>query len=64
MKRNILGFTNENPRWTPLAIECYERGCVCENCFYKNILNNNCQMKATVLELVRILGIPQVGNSK
>ena len=41
-------------RWTNTALECYVRGCVCEGCFYTDFL------KASVLELVRVLGKPNV----
>ena len=44
-------------RWTPTALECYKRGCNCEGCFYKDFFSGSsqkCQMKASVLELVRV----------
>ncbi len=50
-------------RWTNTALECYKRGCVCEGCFYTDFFNGTsqkCQMKASVLELVRVLGKPDV----
>lgn len=50
-------------RWTPTAIECYKRGCNCEGCFYKDFFSGSsqkCQMKASVLELVRAIGTPNV----
>ena len=50
-------------RWTNTALECYKRGCVCEGCFYTDFFNgtsHRCQMKASVLELVRVLGKPDV----
>ena len=50
-------------RWTNTALECYKRGCVCEGCFYTDFFNGTsqrCQMKASVLELVRVLGKPNV----
>jgi len=49
-------------RWTGTAIECYKRGCVCSGCFYSDFFKSSpqrCQMKSTVLELVRVLGTPQ-----
>lgn len=47
-------------RWTPTAIECYKRGCNCDGCFYKDFLTNQrCMMKASVLELVRVIGTPE-----
>ena len=49
-------------RWTTTAIECFKRGCNCEGCFYKLLLGtgkDRCQMKASVLELVRKLGKPE-----
>ena len=48
-------------RWTISALECYDRGCVCSGCFYDDFFgkgNFKCQMKFTVLELVRRFGIP------
>ena len=50
-------------RWTATALDCYKRGCNCEGCFYKDFFSGSsqkCQMKASVLELVRVLGTPNV----
>src|SRR5574344_579371 len=50
-------------RWTPTAIDCYKRGCNCEGCFYKDFFSGStqkCQMKASVLELVRVIGTPNI----
>ncbi|MBE7709673.1 MAG: hypothetical protein E7Z93_04405 [Cyanobacteria bacterium SIG32] len=50
-------------RWTQTALECYKRGCNCEGCFYKTFFSGSsqkCQMKASVLELVRTIGKPDV----
>jgi len=50
-------------RWTPTATDCYKRGCNCEGCFYTDFFNGTtqkCQMKASVLELVRVIGTPEV----
>ena len=50
-------------RWTPTALECYKRGCNCEGCFYRDfffVFSQKCQMKASVLELVRVIGTPNV----
>ena len=50
-------------RWTPTALECYKRGCNCEGCFYSDFFkgtSQKCQMKASVLELVRVIGTPHV----
>lgn len=48
-------------RWTVTAIMCYKRGCVCEGCFYNKFFTDRykCQQKAAVLELVRVLGVPE-----
>ena len=57
-----LGRVASVRRWTKTAIDCYQRGCVCESCYYNDFFKDSpqrCQMKATVLELVRVLGIPQ-----
>ena len=50
-------------RWTPTALECYKRGCNCDGCFYSAFFkgtSQKCQMKASVLELVRVIGSPKV----
>ena len=50
-------------RWTTTAIECYKRGCNCEGCFYNDFFTGSyqkCQMKASVLELVIVIGTPDV----
>lgn len=49
-------------RWTTTAKDCYMRGCVCEGCFYETFFagtRQKCQMKASVVELVRVLGKPE-----
>ena len=50
-------------RWTPAAVDCYKRGCNCAGCFYSEFFSGSsqkCQMKASVLELVRSIGTPNV----
>ena len=50
-------------RWTTTAIECYKRGSNSEGCFYSDFFSGSsqkCQMKASVLELVRVIGTPDV----
>ena len=46
-------------RWTPSAVECYQRGCICSNCPVQEFIKSQkCQMKSSVIELVRLYGIP------
>ena len=42
-------------KWTQQAIECYLLGGVCSKC---NVPLKDCQMKYTVIELVRLYGKP------
>lgn len=59
-RQNALGNTVVQRRWTDLALSCYMRGCACTGCLYSGVLESGkCQMKATVLELVRTKGIPK-----
>ena len=63
LRNRDLGRVSSVRRWTPTAIDCFKRGCMCSGCFYKDFFGKSsqrCQMKATVLELVRILGTPEV----
>jgi hypothetical protein len=63
LKNRDLGKATSVRRWTQTAIDCYKRGCVCSGCFYYDFFKESpqkCQMKATVLELVRVLGRPNV----
>lgn len=46
-------------QWTDAARECYKRGCVCEGCIIKDILETPCDMKRAVFELVRKFGAPK-----
>lgn len=62
---NELGITEKSNlrRWTRQAVECYERGCICENCPIPQITSiANCKMKACVLELVKMYGKPESGE--
>lgn len=50
-------------RWTMSAKECYERYCRCNGCFMNDFFPRSsglykCQMKKSVLELVKTQGIP------
>lgn len=54
-----MAYNFHRSRWTPAAIECYSRGCRCKGCFYEDFFTKSkCQMKYTVLQLVRQLGAP------
>ena len=44
--------------WTASAIDCYNRGCVCNGCPTKAIVETPCLMKQSVLELVKQIGPP------
>jgi len=63
-----LGRAVSVRRWTIDAIGCYKRGCACEGCFYNDFFKEGgiqkCQMKASVLELVRVVGIPDGVETK
>lgn len=57
--RNELGRIGSIRRWTPSAIDCYERNCICTNCPMNEMLESQkCKMKASVLELMRVFGKP------
>jgi len=58
---NYMGKTTSQKRWTPSAIMCYERHCVCKGCYYEEFFKSSvkCQMKAAVIELVRKVGVPK-----
>ncbi|MDD3149917.1 MAG: hypothetical protein PHV68_03705 [Candidatus Gastranaerophilales bacterium] len=64
MKILRYGLTTvKSTRWTIAAIECYERKCICESCFYHNFFKNSghkCKMKFAVIGLVRKLGKPTI----
>ena len=61
---NSLGRTGSVKYWTTDAVNCYKRGCICEGCPIREMVKSlgRCQMKATVLELVRIHGISTKRN--
>lgn len=44
--------------WTPSAIECYQRGGICEKCPIFLIMETPCKMKETIIEIVRVRGKP------
>lgn len=52
MKKNDLGRTTRQRRWTPQAIECYYLGGICEKCSLLEDVKPKCHMKATILQLV------------
>jgi len=57
---NDLGkYAFHTEHWSNAGVECYLRGCRCKDCFYQKYSNDEqCQMKASVLEMVKRLGKP------
>ena len=60
---NVSCCETISKKWTPTAVDCYEMGCNCSKCnlykIYFSKSNYKCQMKYTVLKLVRTIGIPE-----
>lgn len=54
---NDLGKFNKPQKWNDTTRMCYERGCVCSGCEC-SMYSTKCQVKAAVLESVRLYGIP------
>lgn len=50
--------------WTDSAIFCYNRGCRCNGCYVKDIVETKCRMKSIVMELVRKYGVPAPEKEK
>ena len=45
--------------WSLTAIDCYKRGCICEGCLIQELITSGkCQMKKSVLWLVKKYGMP------
>ena len=65
---NVSCSETSTKKWTQSAIDCYAIGCNCSKCglnkkfFSKSIYR--CQMKNTVIELVRKLGKPQMEDEE
>ena len=59
-KMNDLGVYQTQHKWTDVAKMCYERGCVCGGCelIGFDVEGKGCQVKAAVLESVRLFGAP------
>ena len=60
MNTGISNSISEN--WTDSAIDCYELGGRCENCFLYSVIfrysPSPCKMKYTVKKLLRKVGLP------
>lgn len=53
----IAGYKTCKPRrWTQLAIECYERGGVCDGCINQPF---GCNAKGSVIWSVKLFGKPK-----
>lgn len=63
---NALGYFGTVRCWTIDAINCYNRNCICKGCPMLQLIKSTdkCQMKASVLELVKRHGIPKENGSK
>lgn len=66
-KYNVSCSETLSKNWTPTAIECYLLGCNCQKCnlfkIYFTNRNYKCMMKNTVIELVRKIGTPKIGEN-
>lgn len=51
-------------RWTQSAVDCYRLGCNCSKCNIPLIMETPCQMKRSVISLVRAYGIPDLSKFK
>lgn len=51
-------------RWTLTAAQCYQIGCNCEKCYLPEILETKCEMKKTVIKLVKEFGAPDIEKIK
>ena len=54
---NDLGQFAKPQGWNPTTKMCYERGCRCHGCDLVGY-DGKCQVKAAVLESVRLFGSP------
>lgn len=56
-----MKYTSNNNliKWTTGAIDCYNRGCVCNGCPTYQIIGKQCQMKKAVIGLVAKFGKPE-----
>lgn len=59
----IYPFTHAE-HWTEGAVFCYKRGCNCNGCYVKDMLETRCEMKRAVFELVRKFGKPPENELK
>lgn len=47
-------------QWTEGSIFCYKRGCRCDGCFVKDLIESQkCEMKSAVFTLVKKFGAPK-----
>ena len=49
-------------KWTDISKLCYKRKCKCEGCYYNKYLDSKCQMKHSVIKLIKVFGIPKEGE--
>ena len=57
MKRNFE-INEKYLNWTPEAVRCYERGCVCFGCIIQEIMEIPCRMDSTVIKILQLKGKP------
>jgi len=70
--RNDLGKFSVRPydnHWSDIAVYCFKRGCNCQDCPNYDVVmglesSDICNVKASVLELVRLFGKPKVINKR
>ena len=49
-------------KWTDISKLCYKRKCKCKGCYYNKYLDSKCQMKYSVIKLIKVFGIPKEGE--
>lgn len=46
--------------WTPPALYCYRRNCVCAGCFIHEHIETECSMKKVIPKIYAVQGEPKV----
>lgn len=59
----IQNYDIKNSKWSEIQKECYERNCICKNCYYQEY-NKNCSVKYSLMKKIKLFGLESEAETK
>lgn len=51
-------------KWTDIQTYCYDRNCICSDCFFKQYNEGDCNVKTSIMEKILKFGLKKGVKTK